>query len=340
MQVTNQSIAPKAGAISKKTPFSQVLAMPSYQRMLETAVPNPQKRASFATILISAVNSTPKLKECEPDSIVTAGLQAMSLNLQPGLGDCWLIPYGSKCNFQMGARGYIQLAMRSGQYLSIDTIEVREGEYKGRDRSSGKPTFEFISDDDVREELPIIGYLATFELLNGFRAQEYFSHAKMLKWASRYSQAFDINLYEKYLVYLQTGEGMTDKELRACSSPWYGDTFTDMALKTVLKRLLSKRGVLSTEMIEAFKADAKTNDGTTDGLFEMTIADESEPTAEEQKPEVIEVDEPESEPISQPVQQQQPRRGRPPKSATVEKPIEEQKAEPTPLDFDAFGDEF
>jgi recombination protein RecT len=154
----------------------------------------------------------------------------------------------------------------------------------------------------VREDLPIIGYLAHFTLLNGFQAQEYFSKYKMLKWANRYSQAFDIELYNRYVVYQETGEGLTDKELRLCSAPWY-ETFDEMAFKTVLKRLLSKKGILSVELVEAFKKDK--SDGTTDGTMEMNfVADEpqqEEPEQTEAEPEAVEE------------KPQTTKRGRPPK---------------------------
>ena len=271
MKVTNQSIAPTSG--SAKKPFSQILAMPSYQTMLANAIQDPTRRQRFITTVIAAVNSTPALKQCTPDSIITSALQMESLGLPYGMGDAYIIPYGEKATFQIGARGYITLAMRSGAYQDIDTIEIREGEFKGRDKRSGKPMFEFIEDDDVREDLPIIGYLAHFTLLNGFQAQEYFSKYKMLKWADRYSQAFDIELYNRYVTYQETGEGLTDKELRSCSSPWF-EMFDEMAFKTVLKRLLSKRGILSVELVEAFKKDR--SDGTTDGTLEMNFVGQDE----------------------------------------------------------------
>lgn len=279
MKITNQSIAPTNGAIGTKKPFSQIIAMPSYQTMLANAIQDPTRRQRFITTVISAVNATPALKNCTPDSIITAALQMESLGLPYGMGDAYIIPYGDKATFQIGARGYITLAMRSGAYQDIDTIEIREGEFKGRDKRSGKPMFEFIEDEDVREDLPIIGYLAHFTLLNGFQAQEYFSKYKMLKWANRYSQAFDIELYNRYVVYQETGEGLTDKELRLCSAPWY-ETFDEMAFKTVLKRLLSKKGILSVELVEAFKKDK--SDGTTDGTMEMNfVGQDEEQTAEE-----------------------------------------------------------
>lgn len=285
MKITNQSIAPTNGAVAGKKPFSQIISMPSYQTMLANAIQDPTRRQRFITTVISAVNATPELKNCTPDSIITAALQMESLGLPYGMGDAYIIPYGYKATFQIGARGYITLAMRSGAYQDIDTIEIREGEFKGRDKRSGKPMFEFIEDEDVREDLPIIGYLAHFTLLNGFQAQEYFSKYKMLKWANRYSQAFDIELYNRYVVYQETGEGLTDKELRLCSAPWY-ETFDEMAFKTVLKRLLSKKGILSVELVEAFKKDK--SDGTTDGTLEMNFVgqEEEQPvadTVEEQK---------------------------------------------------------
>lgn len=279
MKITNQSIAPTGGAIGAKKPFSQIIAMPSYQTMLANAIQDTNRRQRFITTVISAVNATPALKNCTPDSIITSALQMESLGLPYGMGDAYIIPYGDKATFQIGARGYITLAMRSGAYQDIDTIEIREGEFKGRDKRSGKPMFEFIEDEDVREDLPIIGYLAHFTLLNGFQAQEYFSKYKMLKWANRYSQAFDIELYNRYVVYQETGEGLTDKELRLCSAPWY-ETFDEMAFKTVLKRLLSKKGILSVELVEAFKKDK--SDGTTDGTLEMNFVgqEEEQPVAE------------------------------------------------------------
>lgn len=333
MQV-NQSIAQKVGALGKKTPFSQVLALPTYQTMLANAIQNPERRQRFITTIISAVNATPKLKDCKPDSVITAALQMESLGLSIGLGDAYLIPYGDNARFQMGARGYIQLAMRSGQYLDIDTIEVREGEYKGRDKNTGKPLFEFISDDDVREDLPIIGYLAYFTLLNGFHAQEYFSYAKMVAWANRYSQSFNADLYAKFLNYTQTGEGLTDDELRACSSPWYSN-FEAMSRKTILKYLLSKRGVLSIEMAEAFRKDAK--DGTSDGMLEMNFVAEQteEPTVAENATVEKEVVAPKKE---EPVEEVVPtvqttKRGRPSKSSTTTATTQKTQA-PLDLDFD------
>ena len=150
--------------------------------------------------------------------------------------------------------------MRSGQYLDIDAIEIREGECKGRNRFTGKYEFEFIEDDDAREELPIIGYLAYFELLNGYKKTLYFSKAKMLKHADTYSQAFSAEKYRDLL------EGkIPEKDMWKYSSFWYKN-FDGMAFKTVLRQLLSKYGVLSIEMQKAFDSDmaAINEDGSVD----------------------------------------------------------------------------
>lgn len=329
----NQSIAPQSGSMQKAT-FSQIIALPTYQKMLETAIQDPKRRQRFITTIVSAVNNTPKLKECKPDSIIAAALQMEALGLTTGLGDAYLIPYNDVAQFQMGARGYVQLAMRSGQYLDIDTIEVRKGEYKGRDKLTGKPIFEFIEDDDVREGLPIVGYLAYFTLLNGFHAQEYFSKTKMLAWADRYSQSFSAEVYNKFI----NGEELTDKEARMVSAPWF-QSFDAMSEKTVLKRLLSKKGVLSIEMVEAFKADMK--DGTSDGLFEMNLVEEDSKEAPIEEPTVDPMVTP--TPVV-PLQGESsgsaatatstPRRGRPPKA---ENTTGVRTAEPQPIDFDAFA---
>jgi recombination protein RecT len=177
--------------------------------------------------------------------------ESLELSPSPVLAQFYMVPYNDRKNnrtvaqFQLGVAGYKQLAIRSGQYLDIDAIEIREGEYKGRNKENGKPVFEFIEDDTVRENTPIIGYLAYFELLNGFKKQVYFSHEKMLNHADQYSKAFSRQKYEE----LVAGK-IPQNEMWKYSSPWYTG-FNGMALKTVLRQLLSKWGILSIEMQRA-----------------------------------------------------------------------------------------
>jgi len=271
----NQSIAPTAGtSMQNKGSFSALIGTPNYQKLLETAIADPKKRSTFVSSLISAVATVPKLKDCTPDSIISAALPFVSFDFQFGVGCAYVVPYGDKATFIMGAKGYRQLAMRSGMYKKLDTIEVRQGEFLGRDEETGEPEFKFIRNDEEREEFPIIGYLAYFELLTGFKASVYWSKERVMKHAKRYSRSFSPELYKKYLVYLETGEGLTHDELRDCSSPWISN-FDEMAAKTILKQLLSKKGVLSVELVKAFEAE---NDK---GAIESTqMFDAPAPTSE------------------------------------------------------------
>jgi recombination protein RecT len=253
MQV-NQSLPANP---NKKQRFSVAIQSDAYKNLINNTLGDPQRAVRFISTLTSAVSNNPKLQECEMSTVVSCGLLSESLNLSvaPGLNQGFLIPFNDKknnrvvCTFQIGTNGYKQLAMRTGQYLDIDAIEVRQGEYKGRDKFTGKPIFEFVSDDDYRESLPIIGFLAYFELLNGFKKSIYFSMEKTLKHADKYSQSFSKDIYEK----IQAGE-IPKTELWKYQSPWYSDT-VGQGLKTVIKQLLSKWGILSTELIEAIAKD-------------------------------------------------------------------------------------
>ncbi|WAJ24027.1 recombinase RecT [Lacrimispora xylanolytica] len=227
----------------------------------------------FIASVVSAVQNTPALQECSNNSILSAALLGEALNLSPSpqLGQIYMVPYKKKdregnvisvdAQFQLGAKGYKQLAMRTGQYLDLDVVLVRQGEYLGRDRLTGKHKFEFIEDDAIREELPVIGYLAYFELLNGFRKQIYWTRTKMEKHADQYSQAFNLNevksknskydrvSYEDFLA----GK-YPEKDSWKYSSFWY-KSFDEMAEKTMIRQLISKWGIMSIEMSDAYERD-------------------------------------------------------------------------------------
>lgn len=249
---------------SKKVTLSVALQSDGMQRMIGAAFNGNQKAMmQFTSNLMAVATTNQQLRDCDPASLVSVGLQANSLNLSmsPSLGEAYAVPYGGVAQFQVGKNGLVQLAIRTGQYRDIDSMTVHEGEYKGRDKATGKPVFEFIEDDEVREKLPVAGYMAYFEMLNGFRKVVYFSHQKVLDWAKRYSKAFDAELYRKYETYLQTGEGLTDRELQKCSGPWYS-RFDAMGEKTVLKQLLLKWGAKSTELLTAMDSDEQPAAGT------------------------------------------------------------------------------
>lgn len=251
----NNSLVSNSG--KKPAPFSAVISSDGYKKLINNTLRDPKRANRFVANVTSAVSSNPALQQCEASTIVSAALLGESLELSPSpvLAQFYMVPYKDNKNnrmvaqFQLGVAGYKQLAIRSGQYLDIDAIEIREGEYKGRNKENGKPVFEFIEDDAIRENTPIIGYLAYFELLNGFKKQVYFSHEKMLNHADQYSKAFNRKKYEDLLA----GK-IPQSEMWKYSSPWYSG-FIGMALKTVLRQLLSKWGILSVEMQTALTSD-------------------------------------------------------------------------------------
>lgn len=240
-----------------KPKFSVMLQTDGYKKLINNTLGDPERAKRFVASISSAVAANPTLQECDAGSILSGALLGESLNLSPSpqLGQMYLVPFNNtkkgtkEAQFILGAKGYKQLAIRSGQYKDIDFIEVREGEYLGRDESTGKQMFKFIQDDEVREEKPIIGYLAYFELLNGFRKQIYWSKVKMEKHADKYSKAFNLEDYKK----LKAGQ-IPQKDLWKYSSYWYAD-FDGMAEKTLYRQLISKYGVMSIEMQEAYTKD-------------------------------------------------------------------------------------
>ena len=265
----------------KQAPFSAVISSEGYKKLINNTLRDPKRANRFVANVTSAVSANPALQKCDASTIVSAALLGESLELSPSpvLAHFYMVPYEDRKNqrtvaqFQLGYKGLIQLAIRSGQYLDIDAIDIREGECKGRNKLTGKYMFEFIEDEAVRENTPIIGYLAYFELLNGFKKQAYFSHEKMLNHADQYSKAFSRQKYED----IQTGK-VPQNEMWKYSSPWYTG-FTGMALKTVLRQLLSKYGILSVELQTAINSDmgAIHEDGSVDYVDNSADYAQAEP---------------------------------------------------------------
>lgn len=239
------------------TKFSVVVQSDMYKKLINETLGDSERAKRFIASISSAVATNPELQKCTANTILSGALLGEALNLSPSpvLGQYYLVPFKNnklgtiEAQFILGAKGYKQLAIRSGQYLDIDFIEVREGEYLGRDESTGKQKFKFINDDDERINKKVIGYLAYLELLNGFRKQIYWSVKQMEKHADTYSKAFNLKDYEK----LKNGQ-IPEKDLWKYSSFWYKD-FQGMAEKTLLKQLISKYGVMSIEMQEAYTKD-------------------------------------------------------------------------------------
>lgn len=227
----------------QKIGFTSFMTSTAVQKKVNEVV-GGERGQRFISSIVSAVTTNPLLKECTNESIFSGALLGESLNLSPSpqLGLFYLVPFNDKergkvAQFQLGFRGYINLAIRTGQYKDIDTIEIREGEYLGRDKESGKQKFEFIEDENERESKPIIGYMAYFEMINGFTKKIYWTKEKMEAHALKYSQA-----YKK------------DKTKKTSYSFWTNN-FDEMAFKTLLRQLISKWGVMSIDMQTAFEKD-------------------------------------------------------------------------------------
>lgn len=167
-----------------------------------------------------------------------------------------------EAQFQLGYKGYIQLATRSGQYKKLNVLAIKEGELIRFDPMDEEIEVNMIEDDEIREQTPTIGYYAMFEYVNGFRKAMYWSKKKMAAHAEKYSFAFGRNGGMKTLAKIEAGE-IPEKDLWKYSSFWFKD-FDGMAYKTMLRQLISKWGIMSIDMMTAMDSDMAVinDDGT------------------------------------------------------------------------------
>ena len=182
MAVTN-SLANR----QKKTGFTAYLTNEAVKAQI-TKVVAGKNGDRFITSIISAVNTNPALQECTNQSILSAALLGESLKLSPSpqLGQYYMVPFNDKnkgkvAQFQLGYKGYIQLALRSGQYKKLNVLAIKEGELVRYDPLNEDIEVKLIDDEEEREKAPTIGYYAMFEYLNGFRKTMYWSRNKMLR---------------------------------------------------------------------------------------------------------------------------------------------------------------
>lgn len=240
-----------------------MLEMPAYKNKFNEML--GKKAAGFMSSIIAVANNNKLLAKAEPATVIGAAAQAAMLDLpiNQSLGFAYIVPYKGAAQFQLGYKGYIQLAQRSGQYVDIGAKTVYEGELEYENRLLDKFKFGERTGDKV------IGYLAYFRLTNGFEKMLFMELDEMIAHAKKYSQSY---------------KGGTDK--------WGLADFNVMAEKTVLKRLLSKFGPLSIESIQM--SQALSNDGgvismNKDGEFDVDFdgetidAEYEEPAAEKPK---------------------------------------------------------
>ncbi len=252
-------MSPSSNAMqTRQTPrFSVAIQTKGYQDMINNTLKDPKRQHRYVAAITSAVATNPALQECDAATILAGSLLGESLNFahSPQLGQYYLVPFDDKrrgckvAQFIMGYRGFLQLAIRSGKYKRINVLPIKQGELKHYSRLTGEIEVEEIQDDIVREATPTMGYYAMFELTDGFRKEIYWSYEKMLAHADRYSAAFSAVKYKELL----DGK-VPERDLWKYSSFWYKD-FDAMACKTMLRQLISKWGVMSIELQQAFDAD-------------------------------------------------------------------------------------
>lgn len=249
----------------KKPSFGVMINSAGYKKLINSTLGDPKKATRFVTAISSAVATNPALQNCDAATIVSAGLLGETLNLSPSpqLGQYYLVPFNDRKNnrttaqFQLGYRGMLQLAQRSGEYKRINAMAVKEGELIRYDAFMDEIELKYIEDEEQRQNLPTIGYFAMFEYHNGFRKVLYWSKAKMEQHALTYSQGY------------RAKKGYTF---------WEKD-FDAMGIKTMLRQLLSKWGMMSLEMQKAYEADGGVvnQDGSIDYVDSTDAAPQPDP---------------------------------------------------------------
>lgn len=268
---------------AQKVSFSMAINTPKFQQAINNTLRDPARARRFTAAIVSAVSTNPTLQECDAQTIVTAALLGESLNLSPSpqLGQYYLVPFNDskrKCKvaqFQLGYKGYIQLAIRSGYYKKINVLAIKDGELINFNPLDEEIEVNLIEDEETRENTPTVGYYAMFEYQNGFRKALYWSKAKMERHALQYSNGY------------RAKKGYTF---------WEKD-FDGMAYKTMLRQLISKWGIMSIEMQDVFTKDMGVinEDGSVDYIEadtdEEVIIPQGEPSEEETITEPVSLDE-------------------------------------------------
>lgn len=219
-----------------------------------------KKSAGFLSSLLTLTNNNKLLANADPRTVLAAAATAASLDLpiNPSLGKAWVVPYKGSAQFQLGYKGLIELAQRSGKMKFITMVPVYEGEIT----DWNKFTESFTPGEKVSDV--VVGYYAAFELLNGFRKAAYWTKDEVIKHAKRFSKAFG-------------------------SGPWQSD-FDAMACKTVLLSIMKIYAPLSIEMQQAVEADEKVATMNENGETEFTDVDVEAAEVIEEDGKVVDVE--------------------------------------------------
>ena len=270
--VSNTSRQNTALQSARKLQFSTLIKSDAVQKSLSQTLGDAMRAKTFTSSLISAVSTNPALRECDGMTIISAALLGESLNLSPSpqLGQYYIVPFKdrkagtTRGTFQLGWKGYYQLALRSGQYKNIDAVAIKEGELTSYDPITNHIEIDPIEDEVERENAKTIGYYAFFELINGFKKELYWSKEKMVAHAEKYSMGYKAH------------KGYTF---------WEKD-FDGMALKTMYRQLIGKYGIMSVDMQKAYVNDMSIQPDTTKGdaepvFFDAVSTETSEPVDSE-----------------------------------------------------------
>lgn len=246
----------------------------------------------FIASIVSAVQVNSDLQECTNPSILSAALLGESLKLSPSpqLGQYYMVPFKNnkkgckEAQFQLGYKGYIQLAIRSGQYKKLNVLAIKEGELVRFDPLNEEIEVNLIDDEEAREEAKTIGYYAMFEYTNGFRKAMYWSKKKMEAHALKYSKGYAAK------------KGYTF---------WEKD-FDGMAYKTMLRQLISKWGIMSIDMQNAMESDMAVihEDGTKD--YVDTVSEENIVADQDLQETAEETPEPEKQELQEETTKEEP----------------------------------
>ncbi len=241
--------------------FNQTITNVKTQEYLKSVL--GEKKQAFVNNLTALVSNDKALQACEPTTLMFAALKATALDLplDNNLGFAYVIPYKNtragvtEAQFQCGYKGITQLAIRSGQFKTINVTDVRDGELKARNRMTGDVTIEWIDDDTIRAKAKVVGYLGYFKLLSGYEKTTYWSVEELEQHGVKYSQTY------------RKGYGV------------WKDNFDSMCRKTVVKLMLNKGDApMSVEMQQAIKYDQSV---ILDENGAYRYVDNSKPTAEE-----------------------------------------------------------
>lgn len=271
----------KPNASAPAVPAQQKTGLAAIIRSKISSTLTGKKGEQFVTDVVSLVNNNPSLGQCDQVSLIASCLQAqtLGLSLNRAMGQAWIVPFKDRKNnrttatFQIGYKGFVQLAIRSGQYRKLNVLAVKAGELVSWNPLEEEISIDLISDESIRSKAETIGYYAMFEYINGFRKAMFWSKEKMQAHAAQYSQSYSYDLrYNK------------------AESFWSKD-FDSMAAKTMLRQLISKWGVMSVEMQTALEADGKNSDGSySDGaVLDADFVTAPQPQQEEVNAETGEV---------------------------------------------------